>query len=57
VRKLPDGSEVMLSTDPDGNSMTVASGRSNFKLQCLPQSDFPELTAGAFSHTFRLEPS
>jgi len=55
VRKLPDGTEVMLSTDPDGNSMTVVSGRSNFKLQCLPQSDFPELTAGEFSHTFRLD--
>jgi DNA polymerase-3 subunit beta len=45
----------MLSTDADGNSMTVASGRSNFKLQCLPQSDFPDLTAGEFSHTFRLD--
>lgn len=55
VRKLPDGTEVMLSTDPDGNSMTVVSGRSNFKLQCLPQSDFPELTAGEFTHTFRLD--
>jgi DNA polymerase-3 subunit beta len=57
VRKLPDGSEVMLSTDADGNTMTVISGRSNFKLQCLPQSDFPELTAGEFSHTFRLDSS
>ena len=33
----------------------MISGRSNFKLQCLPQSDFPELTAGEFSHTFRLD--
>ncbi|MCK5749292.1 MAG: DNA polymerase III subunit beta, partial [Oricola sp.] len=52
-----DGTEVMLSTDADGNSMTVISGRSNFKLQCLPQSDFPELTAGEFTHTFRLDSS
>ena len=34
--------------------MTVISGRSNFRLQCLPQSDFPELTAGTFTHSFRL---
>ncbi len=55
VRKLPDGAEVMLTTDADGTTMTVMSGRSNFKLQCLPQSDFPELSAGTFTHTFRLE--
>src|SRR5690606_18504704 len=55
VRKLPDGAEVMLRTDEDGNSMSVVSGRSSFKLQCLPQSDFPELSAGSFSHIFRLD--
>jgi len=55
VRKLSDGAEVMLKTDEDGNAMTVTSGRSSFRLQCLPQSDFPELSAGSFSHIFRLE--
>ncbi|HHZ08793.1 MAG TPA: DNA polymerase III subunit beta [Rhizobiales bacterium] len=55
VRKLPDGSEVMLKTDADGNAMSVISGRSSFRLQCLPQSDFPELSAGSFSHIFRVE--
>lgn len=54
VRKLPEGGEVLLATNPDGTSMTVVSGRSNFRLQCLPQSDFPELTAGTFTHTFRV---
>ena len=57
VRKLPDGAEVMLKTDENGASMTVISGRSSFKLQCLPQSDFPELSAGSFSHIFRLDSS
>ncbi|TJX00010.1 MAG: DNA polymerase III subunit beta, partial [Mesorhizobium sp.] len=38
-----------------GNAMTVTSGRSSFRLQCLPQSDFPELSAGSFSHIFRLD--
>jgi DNA polymerase-3 subunit beta len=55
VRKLPDGAEVMLKTDEDGNAMSVISGRSSFRLQCLPQSDFPELSAGTFPHTFRLD--
>ncbi len=55
VRKLPEGAEVMLRTDEDGNAMTVISGRSSFRLQCLPQSDFPELTAGSLSHIFRLD--
>lgn len=55
VRKLPDGAEVMLKTDDSGNSMSVISGRSSFKLQCLPQSDFPQLSAGSFSHIFRLD--
>ena len=57
VRKLPDGAEVMLKTADDGNSMTVISGRASFRLQCLPQSDFPELSAGSFSHIFRIDSS
>jgi DNA polymerase-3 subunit beta len=55
VRKLPEGAEVMLRTDEDGNAMSVISGRSSFRLQCLPQSDFPELSAGSFSHIFRID--
>jgi len=55
VRKLADGAEVMLKTDESGNAMSVISGRSSFRLQCLPQADFPELSAGSFSHMFRME--
>lgn len=55
VRKLPEGSEVRLATNPDGGSMTVQSGRSKFSLQCLPEADFPDLTAGSFSHRFKLK--
>ena len=57
VHKLADGSEVSLSTNPEGSTMTVASGRSKFSLQCLPESDFPDLTAGTFSHTFKIKAS
>jgi DNA polymerase-3 subunit beta len=55
VRKLPDGAEVMLKTDEDGNAMSVMAGRSSFRLQCLPQADFPQLSAGSFPHIFRLD--
>jgi DNA polymerase-3 subunit beta len=55
VRKLPEGAEVMLRTDDDGNAMTVMAGRSSFRMQCLPQADFPQLSAGTFTHSFRLE--
>jgi DNA polymerase-3 subunit beta len=54
VRKLPDGAEVMLRNDDDGSAMSVVAGRSSFRLQCLPQADFPQLTAGSFTHVFKL---
>lgn len=54
VRKLPDGSEVMLAISEDGNSIKITAGRSRFTLQCLPGSDFPDITAGEFTHTFRM---
>ena len=53
VRKLPDGSEVMLSISED-NGLSLMAGRSQFRLQMLPESDFPDLTAAEFSHTFRM---
>ncbi len=53
VRKLPDGAEVMMSIG-DTTGLRLVSGRSQFSLQMLPESDFPDLTAGEFSHTFRM---
>lgn len=43
VRKLPDDSKIDLTLEPGGSMMTVTAGRSQFKLSCLPVSDFPEL--------------
>jgi DNA polymerase III subunit beta len=54
VRKLHDGAEVMLSIADDGKALNVIAGKASFQLQCLPKSEFPELSAGTFSHTFRL---
>lgn len=53
VRKLPDGAEVMMAVGED-NTLKLVSGRSQFQLQMLPESDFPDLMASEFSHTFRM---
>ena len=53
IRKLPEGAEVMMSTGDD-NGLSLVSGRSQFRLQMLPESDFPDLTTTEFSHTFRM---
>ncbi len=53
VRKLPDGAEVSLDTG-DGSQLALRSGRSNFTLQVLPETDFPDLTTGEFPTRFSL---
>ena len=54
VRKLPDGSEVLLSVESATGTMKVSAGRSRFTLQILPVTDFPDITTGEFSHRFKL---
>ncbi|MDJ0613208.1 MAG: DNA polymerase III subunit beta [Rhizobiaceae bacterium] len=54
VRKLPGGSEVMLSIDADSSTLKITSGRSNFTLQMLPVEDFPDISTGEFSHSFTM---
>jgi len=54
VRKLPDGAEVALAKTDD-STLNITSGKSQFRLQILPETDFPDLTAGEFSHTFRIQ--
>ena len=57
VKKLPAGSQIKIVTADDGASVTITAGKSRFKLQVLPASDFPDITIGAFSHTFALPAS
>ncbi|PNG27751.1 DNA polymerase III subunit beta [Methylocella silvestris] len=57
VRKLPDGSQVSLEIAGDSGQLLLRSGRSRFNLQTLPDSDFPDLAAGDFSHDFLLPPA
>ncbi|NVK36155.1 MAG: DNA polymerase III subunit beta [Rhodobacteraceae bacterium] len=54
VRKLPEGSQIVLETQGGDTTLDIRAGRSKFSLQMLPDSDFPDLTAGEFSHGFML---
>lgn len=54
VRKMPDGAKIEIEVSDDGHSMQVRGGRSNFRLACLPISDFPELGLGDLPTTFSI---
>lgn len=54
VKRLPEDADVELELDPSGNQMAVKSGRSNFKLSCLPVSDFPEIGQGDLPASFSI---
>lgn len=54
VRKLPEGAQVSLETAGETGQMTLRSGRSRFNLQTLPETDFPDITAGDMPHRFTL---
>ena len=54
VRKLPEGAQVSLDATGDAAQLLLRSGRSRFHLQALPESDFPDLAAGDFTHRFTL---
>ena len=53
VRKLPEGSQVELDADGEGQ-LQLTSGRSRFSLACLPTDDFPVLSGGDMGHEFSL---
>ena len=54
VRKLPEGSQVVLEASSDRAVLAIRAGRSRFTLQTLPESDFPDLAAGDMTHKFTL---
>ncbi len=54
VRKLPDGSQVVLEQTGDTGTLTIRAGRSRFALQTLAESDFPDLAAGDLPIRFEL---
>jgi DNA polymerase III subunit beta len=54
VRKLPEGSQIVLEASGDRAVLAIRAGRSRFTLQTLPESDFPDLAAGDMTHSFKL---
>jgi DNA polymerase-3 subunit beta len=54
VRKLPEGSQIVLEASGDRAVLAIRAGKSRFTLQTLPESDFPDLAAGDMTHTFKL---
>src|SRR6187399_1547435 len=54
VRKLPEGSQIVLEGSGDRAVLALRAGRSRFTLQTLPESDFPDLAAGDMTHSFKL---
>jgi len=52
VRKLPEGTQIVLEAAGDRAVMSIRAGRSRFTLQTLPDSDFPDLAAGDMTHKF-----
>ncbi len=55
VRKLPEGAQVEL-TAASPTQLVLASGRSQFKLGCLPVEDFPKMPEGDWKARFALAP-
>jgi len=53
VRKLPEGSELKLSTGGEGQ-LAIRAGRSRFTLACLPAEEFPVMQGQAVAHRFEL---
>ncbi|MFA6265725.1 MAG: DNA polymerase III subunit beta [Pseudolabrys sp.] len=54
VRKLPDGSQIVIEGSGERAVLSIRAGRSRFTLQTLPESDFPDLAAGEMTHSFKL---
>jgi DNA polymerase-3 subunit beta len=55
VRKLPDGSQVVVQGNADTNGkLEIKSGSCNFSLSCLPVTEFPVMDSGDMSHKFSL---
>ncbi|MFA6280326.1 MAG: DNA polymerase III subunit beta [Bdellovibrionales bacterium] len=53
VRKLPEGAQVEINAVSAGQ-IVLSSGRSQFKLGCLPVEDFPKMPDGDHKHKFTL---
>ena len=48
VRKLPDGAQLTLASEPETGRLSVTAGRSSFKLATLPREDFPIMASSEY---------
>lgn len=56
VRKMPEGAQVQAELlAGDSGRLAVSAGSIRFELACLPQEDFPQVSAGALPHKFNLD--
>lgn len=53
VRKLPEGVDIAMVAEKD--FATLSAGRSRFRMQVLPATDFPTMGEAGFGHSFELE--
>lgn len=54
VRKLQDGSQIVLEQTGERGTLVIRAGRSRFTLQTLPETDFPDLATGEMPVRFEL---
>ena len=54
VRKLPAAAQITLEMDAAKPQLVARSGRSRFTMNTLPESDFPDITAGELTHRFTI---
>lgn len=55
VRKLREGSKVEMQLDKATNRLLITSGKSEYKLPCLPTEDFPAISQGELPHKFQIQ--
>ena len=52
VRKLPEGAQLLLSSDAATGRLDVVAGRSRFSLATLPREDFPVMASSEYSCSY-----
>jgi len=52
VRKLPEGAELSLATDPTTGRLDIVAGRSRFSLATLPREDFPVMASSEYACSY-----
>ena len=55
LRKLPEGSRVLLDIDPLNEKINISAGRSRFSLTTISVDDFPVMASSEYDFTFSLD--